>query len=181
MLEQPVVMLAPLEVEQLEKFIEICDIRSERRLVTGIEILSPSNKRYGTAGWEEYGRKRRTFLNGAANFVEIDLLREGRRMPMREAWPESPYYVLVSRKDETPRCQVWPVHSLQPLPRIPIPLEKDDADVSIDLHPLVDGIYRRARYALDIDYKNTSAVALTRRELEQLTKTLRRTGRTADR
>ncbi len=93
MLEQSVVMLAPLEVEQREKFIEIYDIRSERHLVTGIEVLSPSNKRFGTAGWDEYGLKRRAFLAGAASFVEIDLLRGGGRMPMREPWPDSPYYV----------------------------------------------------------------------------------------
>jgi len=181
MLENPVAMLSPLEVEQRERFIEIYDIRSERHLVTGIEVLSPSNKRYGSAGWDEYGRSRRAFLNGAANFVEIDLLRGGRRMPMREPWPESPYYVLVSRKDEVPRCHVWPAHSLQALPRIPIPLEKEDADVEIDLQPMVDAIYERARYAVDINYTSSGSVALLKGELERLTETSRRTGRKTNR
>lgn len=181
MLEKPVVMFSPLEVEQREKFIEIYDIRSERHLVTGIEVLSPSNKRYGTAGWDEYGRKRRAFPSGAANFVEIDLLRGGRRMPMREPWPESPYYVLVSRKDEAPRCHVWGGHSLHPLPRVPIPLEKQDADIEIALQPLVDAIYERARYAVDIDYSGVSSVALSKAELERFNATSRRTGRKVDR
>ena len=171
----------PLELEQRETFIEIYDIRPDRKLVTGIEVLSPSNKRHGTAGWDEYWRKRRAFLNGAASFVEIDLLRGGRRMPMREPWPESPYYVLVSRQDEVPRCHVWPAHTLQPLPRIPIPLEKADADVEIDLQPMVDAIYERARYAIDIDYAGSISLALSKDELQRLTETSRRTGRKVDR
>jgi hypothetical protein len=44
------------------------------RLVTGIEVLSPANKRPGTVGWYQYERKRKVFLEGHANLVEIDLL-----------------------------------------------------------------------------------------------------------
>src|SRR5258708_30936275 len=63
-LAAPVVMHAPLEVEQREQFIEIYGLNPERHLVTGIEVLSPSNKRPGTRGWDEYLRKRSAFLNG---------------------------------------------------------------------------------------------------------------------
>jgi len=69
-LSAPVVMHAPAEVEQREPFIEIFGLNPDRHLVTGIEILSPSNKRPGTPGWDEYFRKRSAFLKGAANFVE---------------------------------------------------------------------------------------------------------------
>ena len=48
-------------------------------------------------------RKRLAFLSGYANFVEIDLLRRGRRMPMVSPWPDSPYYLLVCRKKRAPR------------------------------------------------------------------------------
>src|SRR5207248_6305843 len=153
---------------QREPFIEIYGLNPERHLVTGIEVLSPSNKRPGTRGWDDYFRKRSAFLNGAANFVEIDLLRDGRRMPMREPWPESPYYVLVSRERDAPACEVWPAHSLLPLPEIPIPLDGRDADVVIGLQKMVDEIYQRAKYASEIDYSSLSDIRLSSDENEFL-------------
>lgn len=164
----PVVMSASLDPEDRETFLEIYDLRQDRQLITGIEVLSPSNKRYGSSGWELYLRKRRAFLSGAANFVEIDFLRNGRRMPMREPWPESPYYVLVARKERVPRCDVWPAYMLQPLPRVPIPLSGGDADVTVDLQPIVNEIYDRARYADDINYRRNIDPALPAREKKLL-------------
>ncbi len=41
-----------------ESFDEIYETDPEQRLVTCIEVLSPSNKRRGTEGWELYQRKR---------------------------------------------------------------------------------------------------------------------------
>jgi hypothetical protein len=60
------------------------------KLITCIEVLSPSDKRSGTEGSHQYTHKLQVYLEGAANFVEIDLLRGGRRMPMRDGWPDSP-------------------------------------------------------------------------------------------
>jgi hypothetical protein len=59
--------------------------------VTGIEILSPSNKRPHTKDWRLYNRKRLAYLSGHASFVEIDPLRRGRRMPVVSAGPDCPY------------------------------------------------------------------------------------------
>ena len=70
-----VVMQALLKAEYREPFLEIRQADSERKLVTGIEVLSPTNKRHGTKGWRLYCRKRLAYLSGYANFVEIDLLR----------------------------------------------------------------------------------------------------------
>lgn len=154
---EPVTMQPLLEVESKEVFLEIFELYPERRLVTGIEILSPSNKRRGSEGWDQYDRKRQAMLRGFVNFVEIDLLREGERLPMSGTWPHSPYYLLVSRKRHFPSCKVWPAGSLQPLPPIPIPLSAPDADIILDVQPLVDEIYSRARYYLDINYKQTPA------------------------
>ncbi len=52
--------------------VEIRDV-AERRLVTCIEVLSPTNKR--GPGREEYTGKRFNIVSGNANLVEIDLLR----------------------------------------------------------------------------------------------------------
>jgi hypothetical protein len=169
-MEPPVIIPALVEAEHREPFIEIFDVRPDRHLVTAIEVLSPSNKRTGTAGCEEYQRKRRVLLNGAAHFVEIDLLRGGERMPMRKPWPDSPYYVLVARRNELPNCGVWPAYATKRLPHIPVPLEPGDADISIDLQPIVDGIYERSRYAADIVYRQKTSAKLSADELELISR-----------
>jgi len=86
------------------------------------------------------------------HFVELDLLRLGRRLPMDDEWPESPYYFLVCRKDQAPRCTVWPASHKRPLPSLVAPLLPPDPDVAVSIQPLVEAIYARSRYAIDIDY-----------------------------
>jgi hypothetical protein len=138
--------------EHREAFIEVYEDDPERRLVTCIEVLSPSNKRKKSKGRRLYLRKRQSLLMGSANFVEIDLLRGGERMPMKGNWPDSPYTLLVSRERRAPFCSVWPAHFREPLPALPVPLSYPDPDVRIDLQSLVEGIYARSRYHRDIDY-----------------------------
>jgi hypothetical protein len=148
----PVRMRALVETEYREGFLEIRELHPQRKLITCIEVLSPSNKRPGTPGWLQYTRKRQAYLEGAANFAEIDLLRGGRRMPMEDEWPDSPYYVLVGRKAEAPQCTVWPAHFVRPLPELNVPLATPDGDITVSLQPLVEAVYARSRYDRDIDY-----------------------------
>jgi hypothetical protein len=141
-----------IEEEFRETFVEIREAGSDN-LVTCIEVLSPSNKRPNTEGWDLYQRKRQGLLRGrTASLVEVDLLRGGHRMPMADRWPESPYTILVARAAQSPICQVWPAYALRRLSPVPVPLLKPDADVSVDLQPMVELIYARARYGRSIDY-----------------------------
>ena len=135
-----------------ERFIEIYAEGERRHLVTCIEILSPSNKRPGTRGWRKYQRKRRAMLLGQANFIEMDLLRGGSKLPMLTPWPDSPYRLLICRADDAPYCRVWPASFQRRLPAIPVPLLEPDPDLTLDLQPLVDGIYSLGRYHERIDY-----------------------------
>lgn len=151
--EEDILTLRALVAEDFrETFVEIHALEPERRLVTCIEVLSPANKRKGTAGWDQYFRKRQAILLGEANLVEIDLLRGGERMPMVDALPASPYYWLVCRRNAAAHCKVRPVSYRRPIPAIPVPLEPPDADVPLDLQPMIAAIYARFRYARDIDY-----------------------------
>jgi len=136
-----------------ETFVEIYLEGEERTLVTCIEVLSPSNKRPGTEGWREYERKRQAMLLGQANFLELDLVRGGKKMPMRTKWPESPYTLLVSWASRAPRCRVWPAHFNARLPIIPVPLVEPDPDLRLDLQPLIDEIYSLGRYGDLLDYE----------------------------
>jgi hypothetical protein len=147
----PVEMRAFIEEPFRESFVEIHEAGPDQRLVTAIEILSPTNKRHGAPGWELYLRKRQALLLGEANLVEIDLLRGGERMPMLDPWPNSPYTILMARKGRADRCRVWPAFALRPLPVIDIPLQPPDPDCPLALQPLVAAIYGRSRYDRSID------------------------------
>jgi hypothetical protein len=148
----PVRMRAFIAERFEEAFVEIYAEREERILVTCIEVLSPSNNRQNTEGWQEYLRKRQALLLGRANFVEIDLLRGGTKMPMLDSWPNSPYTLLVCRAFDAPYCRVWPAHFRHRLPVIPVPLLDPTPDLSLDLQPLIDGIYSLGRYEERVDY-----------------------------
>ena len=150
--DKPHLLRPFIEEEHREAFIEIYETDPETRLVTALEVLSPSNKRPGTAGWELYQRKRQSLLLGMGSLVELDLLRGGRRMPMLDPWPDSPYTLMVSRARKPRTCQVWEGHFQRPLPPVPIPLTKPDPDLELNVQPLLDTIYRRFRYEQTINY-----------------------------
>jgi hypothetical protein len=166
-------MRAFIETEYRERFIEIYESDPERRLVTCIEVLSPSNKRRGSPGWEQYLRKRQALMLGEANLVEIDLLRGGQKMPMVEPWPAGPYSLLVCRVRRAPYCSVWPAHFERPLPVLPVPLAAPDLDVPVALQPLIEAIYARSRYERDIDYSRPLHPPLGPEEIAWLEQRLR--------
>ncbi len=149
---KPIPMRAFVEEEHRETFVEIYEADPKQRLVTCIEVLSPSNKRPGSPGWEQYLRKRESLLLGKVNLVEIDLLRGGQRIPMLDDWPDAPFHVLVSRPNPELLCQVWSCPLEQPLPPIPVPLARPDRDLTLNLQPLIAAIYQRAKYERSIDY-----------------------------
>lgn len=149
---KPHVLRAFVTEEYREKFLEIYETEPEMRLVTSIEVLSPSNKRPGTEGWDLYQRKRQSILLGNVNLVELDLLRGGQRMPMFDPWPSSPYTLTVARARKPHACLVWEAYFQHPLPAILVPLAKPDPDLTLSLQPLIETIYRRFRYEQSIHY-----------------------------
>jgi Protein of unknown function (DUF4058) len=118
---EPVTMRAFIEEEHREAFVEIYEAAPEKRLVTTVEVLSPSNKRANSTGRDIYQRKRQSLLLSDTNLVEIDLLRGGERMPMLDSWPSSPYTLLVARARKPYACKVWPAHFQRSVPRFPFP------------------------------------------------------------
>jgi hypothetical protein len=137
--------------------VEIRDTANQR-LVTSIEVLSPTNKR--GEGYEEYLAKRRQLLLSTAHLMEIDLLRQGQRVPMRQPLPTTPYFVFLSRADCRPYVEVWPIALTDPLPTVPIPLLADDPDVPLDLQLALTTVYDVAGYDLACDYSRPPEVPL---------------------
>jgi hypothetical protein len=142
----------------------LVEIRSleKRSLVAAIEFLSPTNKK--GEGRKQYLRKRSQILQSSAHLVEIDLLRKGRRVPLKGKVPPAAYFVLLSRAEERPDVEVWPIALNQLLPTVPVPLLKGDADVLLDLQQAVTAVYDLARYDLILRYDRAPDVPLTRRE-----------------
>jgi Protein of unknown function (DUF4058) len=153
---EPVVVLASevgLETETREIFAEIYTVRGERRLVTAIEVLSPSNKTGGAHGRDLYIQKQREILNSQAHLVEIDLLRGGTfstAVPHKRAFEEAgwfDYHVCIHRYDQLGRFFVYPILLRQRLPEIAIPLSPGDGPVILDLQAVFDRAYDAGPYA----------------------------------
>jgi hypothetical protein len=143
------------------------------RLVTAIEILSPVNKQPGAEAHDEYLRKRRGLLRSASHWIEIDLLRGGRRPPLERPVPPAPYYVVLSRADDRPYVEVWPIQLHEKLPVVPVPLLEPDPDVPLDLGAVVATVYERGAYSDLIDYAQPPPPPLSDAEAAWLNEHLR--------
>jgi hypothetical protein len=153
--------------------VEIRDA-ARRQLVTAIEILSPTNKR--GAGAEEYLTKRRRILLSSAHLLEIDLLRDGQRVPMQQPLPAAPYFVLLSRADDRPMTEVWPIALDQPLPTVSVPLLAGDPDVLLNLQSVFTSVYDLLGYDLVIDYRQPPEIKLPDKDLAWVNQHLRQQG-----
>jgi hypothetical protein len=142
-LDPPVQVQIPVQEVRRVPFLEVRD-RLKRELITVVELLSPTNKR-GGADREQYVAKREELLKSAAHFVEIDLLRGGRPMPV-ERRPRCDYSVMVSRVEARPWAGFWPIRLRQRLPVIPIPLLSGDPDARIDLQEILHRVYDATGY-----------------------------------
>ena len=153
--------------------IEIRDT-ANRQLVTAIEILSPTNKR--ADGRLEYLSTRRQILLSTTHLLEIDLLRQGRRLPMHDPLPPAEYFILLSRAENRPITEVWPLALPDRLPAVPIPLLPGEADVVLDLQQTFTATYDLLGYDLAIDYSHPPEPALDEAALSVADSLLRTAG-----
>ncbi len=137
-----IAQVSDVEIEK-HSYVEIRD-RISRGLVTLIELLSPSNKRYGPDR-EQYLAKRNVLMVSPVSIVEIDLLRGGPRFSLKGI-TESDYRVMVSRPSMRPDVLAWTINLRDQLPAIPIPLKGDVPDASLDLQALLHEVYDAAGY-----------------------------------
>jgi hypothetical protein len=157
-------VIAPLQVDTImpeavpQHWVEIRDTRN-RQLVTVIEVLSPANK--AGDGHAEYLARRQKLLVSNVHLIEIDLLRKGKRPPMRKRLPEVPYFVFLARAGNRPLTDVWPIRLDQSLPTIPVPLLPGDVDVDLDLELAFTTIYDQLGYDLAVNYADSPEFPLS--------------------
>jgi hypothetical protein len=151
--------------------IEIRDT-ANRQLVTAIEVLSPTNKRGD--GRQEYLAKRRRILLSTAHLLEIDLLRQGQRVPMQKPLPVAPYFIFLSRAERRPMTEIWPISLREPLPVVPVPLLPGDQDAALDVQQVFTTTYDLLGYDLAVDYTQAPEIPLSKVDLVWA-ETLRRT------
>jgi hypothetical protein len=125
-----------------------------------IELLSPSNKRSGPDR-DAFARKQREIFQSDANWLEIDLLRAGRRHGGHPRLHEHckakgyDYVVVVSRPGRRfPRLdlEVYGFTLKQAFPTVQVPLALPDADVALDLGQVFRRAYETGPYHKLIDY-----------------------------
>ncbi len=176
---EPVVVL---EAEaETYRHIELIDASNGAQVVTVIELLSPTNKIISDFALNPYFQKRRNYELAGVNVVEINLLRGGAdicMVRMRQLPPSrrEVYRVGVFRSGMHDRREVYPLPLRQRLPRIPIPLRKDDRDAVVDLQALIDQVYYGGGYDT-LDYSIPLEPPLSADDAKWAAECLRAAGR----
>ncbi|MDY7002510.1 MAG: DUF4058 family protein [Cyanobacteriota bacterium] len=156
---KPITVTLPIPITIRQGYLEIQEVAT-KEVVTTIEILSPANKR-GGKGREMYLEKREKILDSQTNFIEIDLLRSGQRMPILNQTIKNHYQILVSRKKQRPRADLYAFNIQNKIPEFPLPLRPEDTEPIIDLQGLLNNIYDVGSYDLKIDYTQKSVPKLS--------------------
>jgi hypothetical protein len=154
---EPLVVQVEQDEPVQQGFIEIIDLKSGRRVVTVIEIISPSNKVPGP-GRDLYVKKQEELRAGNVSMVEIDLNRTGSRVLSApfELIPEghrTPFAACVRRGWKPLQFEYYRLSLRERLPAIAIPLRQTDRDVPLDLQALLNECCEEGRYVEDIDYR----------------------------
>ncbi len=160
----PVVVRIPRE-EFHESYLDIYARPGRERLVTSIEVLSPSNKTAGGEGRVLYLQKQREILGSKVNLVEIDLLRSGQHTTavrledaLAKAGPFD-YHACVRTFEEPDEFLIYPISIGERLPVLGIPLLPGDGSVPVDLQPLLDRCYDTGLYERRVSYSDWSLVS----------------------
>jgi hypothetical protein len=158
-----------------QRFIEIVDSQTRSRVITTIELISPSNKVPGQAR-DLFLTKRKDCLNAGVNVVEIDLTRGGDRssiLPLAKVVSQPTYVGCVWRAIRKDAIAVYLMPLAQPLKPMRIPLRATDEDVVLQMQPLVAQAYDRGRYG-NLDYSRPLYPPLSDEESAFLHQTLQR-------
>jgi hypothetical protein len=138
--------------DHAEEYIEVRN-RSDGRLVTLVEVVSPAN-RTTAAGRAAYLERRRDALAQRAGAVEIDLVLQGKPTLTfsRDGLPEYDYAVTVTRGSAPDRYEIYTTTLAKRLPKFKVPLAADDRDALLDLQAAFARAFDLGNFAAQLDY-----------------------------
>lgn len=144
-----------------EEFLEVRQ-RSDNRLITLVDCVSPSNK-LTTQGRSAYHNTRREARSFGASLVEIDLVLRGQALLdySRDGLPDWDYAVSVSRSTQPERYEIYTATLQKRLPRFRLPLAPDDRDSVLDLSTVFTRAFDQGGFLPAIDYKRDPCVPLS--------------------
>jgi Protein of unknown function (DUF4058) len=144
---------------QGRRYLTIVD-QQDKRVVTALEVLSPSNKASGPDR-DAYLTKRHQYLSAGVNLLELDLLRGGARPPLGDPAPDiEDYYAMVCRSWEAPQAGFWTFGVRDSIPDLPIPLDRNLSEVLLPLRECLDRVYDEGRYGERLPYDRPTSPRL---------------------
>jgi hypothetical protein len=168
-------------VEMREVFIHILSVADASRVITAIEVLSPSNKASGSPGQALYQSKQSELLASQTHLIEIDLLRRGTHtvaaprayLEQQGTWD---YLVCLHRGGEGQRYEIWARGLRERLPRIRVPLSAGDRDLVLDVQTIFSRCYDEGAYERRINYEDEPQPPLPAKDIEWAHELLRAHG-----
>jgi len=159
--------------EHQEEFIEVRQ-RSDGKLVTLVDVVSPTNKLID-AGRQAYLGKRTECKSQGASLVEIDLVLQGQPTLeySRDGLPDWDYAVTVTRASQPERYEIYSATLQKRLPRFRLPLAADDRDTVLDLQASFTRCYDQGGFAAKIDYERDPSPPLPREDIQWLNELLK--------
>jgi hypothetical protein len=87
----------------------------------------------------------------------------------------TPYRICVRRASDLQRIELYRASLREPLPNIPIPLRPSDADIVLQLQPLIDECYHDGRYE-QLNYRDAPRPSLSADDAVWAEETIRNAG-----
>ena len=159
--------------EHKEAFIEVRQ-RSDGRMVTLIDIVSPANKTT-QVGKQMYLDKRREARTGNSNIVQVELVVPGQPLLdySREGLVDWDYAVTVTRCTQPDRFEIYTATLQKRLPRFRMPLAADDRDTVIDLQAAFARSFDQGDFISQINYAKDPTVRTTEEQRQWIDERLR--------
>ncbi len=169
-----------IPAEMKERYIDIVDVNDGGRIITSIELLSPSNKTRGP-GLQRFREKQDMMSASGVSLVEIDLIRGGVRAisappTLRDSSPDILFRVAILRSWELAKGVLYALTLRHRLPVIDLPLRRTDPPLTLDLQLMHDVAYDRGEFGIDLNYRKEPDPPLSAQDADWNDKLLRSKG-----
>ncbi|MEL7225759.1 MAG: DUF4058 family protein [Cyanobacteria bacterium J06576_12] len=161
--KSPLQVTLPMVEEVREPYLEVKDAQTQK-VVTAVEVLSPTNKRGD--GRKKYLEKREKILRTQTNLIEIDLLTQGEPLPLSGGDIDSHYRVLVSKAARRPTADLYAFNLSEVIPAFPLPLASEDTEPTVELQTLLNEVYQKSGYDYFIDYAQDPTLPFSSQEID---------------